>query len=190
MVLEPEVVGESEVLAKHYVRELIRENFRHPVTGKIYDRSMLRVSARPVIIFPVTPDKKIIAIHQFRHAAKETVIEIPGGNPKGDQTDIEVASAELKEETGYESSRWQLLCPKMWWDPDSVRVHYSGYLAADCIKTREPQPSKNEHIEVEIFGLNEWLDMIWEGKILDSKTIVLTMLALPYLGLAITGDFA
>lgn len=191
MIVEPESVGEPVVLAKHYIRELVVENFRHPRSGEIYTRSLFNVSnARPVMIFPITPDRKVITLHQFRHGAKTVVIEIPGGNPKANQTDLDAAKSELREETGYESSQWQLICPKMWWEPDSLRVQYSGYLAADCVKTAEPRPSKNEHIQVEIFTIKKWLEMIWNGDIHDSKTIVLTMLALPYLGLAITGDLA
>lgn len=186
MVKVPRSVGEPTVLARHYIRELVTEDFVHPKTAETYTRSMFYVKSRPVIIFPVTSKKEVIFIRQYRHAAKEILAEIPGGNPKGEQTEIETLKSEFREETGYAPGRIIQLCPAMWWEPDSLRAQYSSYLATDCVKIGEPQPSKMEYIvEVGTVAIEKWLEMIWAGVVLDSKTIVLTMLALPHLGMEI-----
>ncbi len=183
----PVRVGEPKVLLSLYRKEFITEDFFNPKTGETYTYALIRagIGIHPVIVFPVTMDKKVIATRQFRHAAKDVLIELPGGNPKGNQTDVEIVESELKEETGYAPGRIVQLCPAMWWEPDGLRLQYGCYLATDCVKVGKLQLDDIEYIEAETFDLRQWIEMIWEGKIIDSKTIVLTMLALPHLGISL-----
>ena len=60
-----------------------------------------------VNIIPVTKDKKIILIKQYRHGIREIVTEIPGGVIEKEDSSPEVAARrELLEETGYTSDRF------------------------------------------------------------------------------------
>lgn len=189
MLETPKSIGEPVVLASRYGKELIAEDFKHPRTGETYTYILNHMpKARPVMVFPLTVDRRVIYLRQFRHAAKEVLIEIPGGNPKDGQAPIDVASAELMEETGYAPGKLQSIGPAMWWEPDVLRVQYNCYLATDCIKIGEPQLDEYEYIEADTVPLEKWIEMIGAKMITDSKTIVLTMLALPYLGVTLKYD--
>jgi ADP-ribose pyrophosphatase len=54
-----------------------------------------------VIVFPVTTDKKILLIRQYRHGLQRICLDYPGGTVDEGLTVIEAARAELLEETGY-----------------------------------------------------------------------------------------
>ena len=61
-----------------------------------------------VNIVPLTPDRDVVMIRQYRHGSREVTLEIPGGAV--DETDpAEAAKRELAEETGYESASITLL---------------------------------------------------------------------------------
>lgn len=135
-----------------------------------------------IIIFALTEDKKVIAVLQFRFAAKEKMIEVPGGLFDGKESPQEVARRELLEETGYISDDITSLAPlPIWFEPASVRTPFLPYLARNCRRVRHWQAQDGEHCEVRTFSLDDWVTFIKEGKILDAKTIVATFLALQYL---------
>ncbi|MBN2418476.1 MAG: NUDIX hydrolase, partial [Deltaproteobacteria bacterium] len=54
-----------------------------------------------VNIIPVTKDKEIVLIRQYRHGVGDIILEIPGGIVEEDDTPLGAAVRELKEETGY-----------------------------------------------------------------------------------------
>lgn len=63
-----------------------------------------------VNIIPVTSEKKVVMVEQFRHGIERVTLEIPGGEV--DATDANTgaaASRELLEETGYVSDELILL---------------------------------------------------------------------------------
>ena len=70
-----------------------------------------------VVLVPVTDDREIVLVEQFRKPVGKFVIELPAGlvgdhgNP--DEPVLEAARRELEEETGYEAAHFELLmeCP-------------------------------------------------------------------------------
>lgn len=53
------------------------------------------------VIIPVTPDKKIITLKQYRYTINDFGLEIPAGAVDSGETPEQTARRELKEETGY-----------------------------------------------------------------------------------------
>ena len=53
------------------------------------------------VIIPVTPDRKIITIRQYRYTVNSFGLEIPAGAVDADETPEQAARRELEEETGY-----------------------------------------------------------------------------------------
>lgn len=56
-----------------------------------------------VNIIPITPEKEIIMVRQFRHGIDEQSLETPGGIIDPGLTPLEAAIRELSEETAYHS---------------------------------------------------------------------------------------
>ena len=138
-----------------------------------------------VNIVPVTLDKKVLLIRQYRHAAGEHMVEIPGGttDPKpaadgavdindkgvtwGNEDILDAAKRELLEETGYESQNWRYLGyhfpnPAL----QSNRMH--TFLALDCKKVAELNLDPFEEIEVMPVSIEECIEIFQQGKIQHS----------------------
>ncbi len=132
-----------------------------------------------VNVVPVTPEKKIVLIRQYRHANQSITIEIPGGSmhPNTSETPLDEAKRELIEETGYDSDEFILV---MSHDPNPAlqnnKMH--TFLALNCIKKQEPQMDPFEDIETFEASLKEVQEMIKNGTIKHSLILASLMLGL------------
>lgn len=144
---------------------------------------VFEIHPRPaVIVAAVTGEDKIVLVRQYRHAADQEIIEVPGGLPEGDERPEETARRELKEETGYAPGSITRLTEKpVWFEPASVRTPFWPCLARDCRRLENWQPDQSEPNEVLTIPLTEWVQHIQRGEVLDAKSIVTTYLALPRL---------
>lgn len=145
---------------------------------------VFETAVRPVVlVFALTPDKKVIAVRQYRYAAEQEMIEVPGGVSDEGERPEEAARRELEEETGFVAgSIIPLTKGAIWLDPASVRTPFLPYLARECRASGARQPVADEECEVIIFPWEEWIAQIQRGEILDAKTIAITYLALPHVG--------
>jgi 8-oxo-dGTP pyrophosphatase MutT (NUDIX family) len=135
---------------------------------------------------PITADKKVLAIRQFRHGANNILIELPGGNKHPKESRLNAAKRELLEETGFCAKKISVLKPgKIWFDPSVLTSYYFPCLAIDCYPISNPQLDTTECIETITIPINEWLDMIYAGLITDNKTLATTFLSLPHIGIRV-----
>ncbi len=178
----------DEVLIRSYGKRIIKRYFNDP-DGKKREFILWGGKVTPVIILPVTSDKKIIAIEVFRRAANKYLIEIPGGNPKKGEG-IEVCGRrELLDETGYVADEIVNLGPVLWFDPASCFTPFVPLLALNCQKIQKQELEETEKTEIKpplLIESTEWLKMIDRGEIRDSKTITITFLALHRLRKVVT----
>lgn len=121
-------------------------------------------------VVPVTSDGKILMVRQYRNALDRATLEIPAGKlDSPDESRVECAHRELEEETGYSSEKLEYL----------MSVNTTVALCNELIEiyvATDLQPSKqrldeDEFIDVEAYGLDELCQMIYEGKLCDSKTV-------------------
>ena len=81
----------------------------NPRTGKEHDFYVLD-SVNWVNVIALTPDRKLVMIHQYRHGSGTVELEIPGGMMDPHETNPVVAAIrELREETGYEGENARVL---------------------------------------------------------------------------------
>lgn len=188
----PMQVGEDKILAKNdWGKALVQRLYENPEKGKppreytIFTYKEGKV--RPSIFMAVTADRNVIAVRQFREAANEVILEVPGGNPKAGQTAEDVVRAELREETGYAGGTIINLAPQgpIWIEPSSFSTPMLPFLVTGCVKAGEQELDETENMEVEIFRLSEWIAMCLDGRVRDNKTLAITLLALPHLGINI-----
>ncbi len=125
-------------------------------------------------VVPVTDDGKLLMVRQFRNALNRETLEIPAGKlDDPNEPKIECAYRELEEETGYASGDLELLL--------SLRTTVAFcnekidiYVAKNLVKTQQ-HLDEDEYLNVGAYTLTELEELIFDGKIQDSKTIAALM---------------
>ncbi|MBQ3105817.1 MAG: NUDIX hydrolase [Lachnospiraceae bacterium] len=125
-------------------------------------------------VVPVTEDGRILMVRQFRNALDRETWEIPaGGLESPDEPTINAAARELAEETGYRSEDLELLI--------TIRTTVAFcnekidiYVARD-LKAGSQHLDEDEFIGVKAMTVEELTDMIYSGRIEDSKTVAAIM---------------
>ena len=121
-------------------------------------------------VIPVMDDGKILMVKQYRNALERYTLEIPAGKlDDPDEEGIVCASRELKEETGYSSDdlEWLLtIRTTVAFCDERIEV----FVARNLIPG-EQHLDEDEFVDVKAYKLEELKEMIFEGKIQDSKTM-------------------
>ncbi len=121
-------------------------------------------------VIPVREDGKILMVRQYRNALERETLEIPAGKLDAPgEPGIQCAARELEEETGYRSDRLERLLTlrtTVAFCDERIEI----FLARDLIPSKQ-HLDENEYVEVEAYTLDELKQMIFGGKIEDSKTI-------------------
>ena len=137
-----------------------------PRTNASHDFYVLE-SADWVNVIPVTPEKEIVLIRQYRHGLREVTLEIPGGLVEDSDSSLEAARRELREETGYEAAEMVLL-GRVHPNPAFLNNVCMTYLARDVYPVGGQEQDDKEDIEVLLEPLEKIPDLIREGHISHS----------------------
>lgn len=121
-------------------------------------------------VIPVTDEGEILMVRQYRNALDRFTLEIPAGKlDSPDEPTLDCATRELEEETGFKAGKMEFLL--------SVNTtvafcdeHIDIYLARDLIPSHQ-HLDEDEVIQVERWKLADLEELIYAGKITDSKTI-------------------
>lgn len=119
----------------------------------------------------VREDGKLLMVRQWRNALDRYTLEIPaGGRNSIDEPTESAAIRELEEETGYIAGDVQFLL-SIYTTVAFCNEKIDIYLARN-LKRRESQHlDEDEFIDVKACDLDELVQMIYDGKIEDSKTV-------------------
>ena len=119
---------------------------------------------------PVMDDGRLLMVRQYRNALERDTLEIPAGKLDDPQEEgIVCASRELEEETGYRSENleWMLtIRTTVAFCDERIEV----FVARDLIPSKQ-HLDEDEFVDVKAYELEELKQMIFEGKIQDSKTM-------------------
>lgn len=125
-------------------------------------------------VVPVTDDGKILMVRQYRNALDRYTLEVPaGGLNSSEETTGIAAGRELEEETGYRTDNLEFLV-SIYTTVAFCNEKIDIYVAKNLIKSQQ-NLDEDEFINVEAYGIEELIQMIYEGKIQDSKTICAIM---------------
>ena len=118
-------------------------------------------------VIPLTPDRQVLLVRQYRFGVEEFSLEIPGGMCDPGEDPLRTAQRELREETGYEARE---MIELGWVHPNPAvqtnRCH--SYLARDVVRVGDPQPDPNEQLELVSVPLDEVHELLATGKITHS----------------------
>ena len=123
-------------------------------------------------VIPVMDDGRIIMVRQYRNAIDSYTLEIPAGGLNGADEPTKIAAhRELEEETGYytdiENVEFLLtLYTTVAFCNEKIDI----YVARNLRKTQQ-HLDDDEFIDVEVYTPDELSQMVFDGKIVDAKTI-------------------
>ena len=125
-------------------------------------------------VLPIDDEGKVLTVTQYRGAIDDIMIEIPAGGRDSVEEDFAVCAArELEEETGFRAGSLEHLV-----DVHTAAAYTSEkiavYVAKDLIPSRQ-HLDEDEFVDIRRYTFEELNDMIFSGKITDSKTIAAVM---------------
>ena len=165
-----------------YVRFAVRKDKCVSPEGKLIDPFYVYEFPEWVTAVALTEDNRVVLEKQYRHAAGEVCIELPGGCVDDTDNNLEGAVArELLEETGYSFSTYEYL-GKISANPSTNSNWMHMFLAKGGKKIKEQQLDGNEEIIVELYTIDELKNLVDEHKIIQAMHVVCIMYALQKMG--------
>lgn len=121
-------------------------------------------------VIPVFPDQQILLVRQYRYPIGQVTLEVPAGKLDSPEEDpLTCAKRELSEETGYEADRLKKLSVL------ATTVGFSNELihmyVAEGLKPGGQHPDEDEFIHVVRMPLQQAVELVWDGRIFDAKTV-------------------
>lgn len=169
-------LGEYKILETEtiYTHKLLKLNIQKIKTPKDKIVNWINISHKgAVAILPIDEDGNILLIKQYRNNALGYVYEIPAGCIEKGEDPLETAKRELEEETGYKCNKIKKMFsffPAI--GTSDEKIHF--YIAKDLIKT-STNFDEDEIIETYKFKIDNIIEMIDTGKIVDGKLITAVM---------------
>lgn len=134
-----------------------------------------------VNIVPITPEKEVVFVKQYRFGINDITLEVPAGTlDLGEHSPESAAKRELLEETGY-SSQELIHLGKVAVNPAIQNNYCHFYLAEDVTLVGEQDLDLTEDIKVELVKLADIDDLIFNGSINHSLVVLALLYTKEYL---------
>lgn len=126
-------------------------------------------------VIPVLEDGRIVLVHQYRNSVEKYTWEIPAGGLNGrEEPTILAARRELQEETGFTTDKELEFLIRIHTTVAFCNEKIDIYVATD-LKEGVQHLDEDEYLDVKAFTVDEIKEMIYSGKMTDSKTIAAIM---------------
>ena len=159
----------SQFNESYYIFNIRTDRASSPRTNMAHDFYILE-SKDWVNVIPLTPQKEVVLIRQYRHGIRDITLEIPGGILERKDSPKEAAQRELREETGYQESDIILL-GDVHPNPAFLNNRCYTFLARDVFMAGKQEQDEKEDIEVLLRPLDEIPRLIREGEITHSLVL-------------------
>lgn len=148
--------------------------------GRVMPRYYVMEFLDWVNVIAVSPEGQMIMVQQYRHAAAETFLELPGGSTDPGETPAAAAARELKEETGFVAEQW-IDCGFHFPNPALQNNRMHTFLALGCTRVAKPQLDPFEDLITVIVPATEVYEQWAGGKMKHSLIVASLALGQRYL---------
>jgi ADP-ribose pyrophosphatase len=162
-------VTKSDVVFRGKVFDIKLEEIEYNKTGNKGKREVVLHPGGAVVV-PVTSDRNIIFVRQYRYPFDTIMTELPAGKLDKGEDPLKCASRELTEETGYSSGNIREL-GKIFTSPGFCNEVLHIYSATDLTPGEHAREEGEEGMEIIELSLSEAEEKIRTGEIVDAKTI-------------------
>lgn len=161
---------ESKILARYPVFDLRKDIQVSPRTGLELSAYILETRDW-VNIVPITSDRQLVMVKQYRFGIERVTLEIPGGlSDPSDASMQNAARRELLEETGYETD--DIVSLGLCHPNPAIQNNVCHlFLARNVVLTSKQNLDDGEDIEVELVPFGNIHRLIREGKITHSLVL-------------------
>ena len=127
-----------------------------------------------VCALTITKEGKLVLIRQFRKAIGDYLFEIPAGKLEAGEAPNEAIRREIREETGYNVEKVDYVTsfytsPGFSDEKCYVYFAFVGEKGETCF-------DEDEYIDIFEYSLEHLIQMIFDGEIVDAKTISAVLL--------------
>ncbi len=125
-----------------------------------------------VNVIAVTHDAQLVMVEQYRHGTGTIELEVPGGViESGDSSPISTGQRELREETGYEGERAQLI-GRIFPNPAIMSNSCFTVLVANCQLRHPVEFDQSEDIVTRLVPVADLPGLVASGKIHHALVVV------------------
>ena len=132
------------------------------------------VFADVALVVALTTGGEILFARQYKHGAREILIELPGGYLDEGEAPLAAAQRELLEETGYAGRDWRSLGSYLGNPTKERGSQFHLYLVTNAACVAEPRGDATEEIEVLAVPVRE----VYSERFLAGLRVLGTRLAL------------
>lgn len=121
-------------------------------------------------VLPITAEGQVALVRQYRHAAAQYAWEIPAGLCEPGEDPACCAARELAEETGYRAGELRFLTSfysSLGFCTEQIHLYLARQLSPGPLDLDE-----DEEVELALYSLEEALAMVFDGRLIDAKTMV------------------
>lgn len=122
-----------------------------------------------VIMLPIDSQGNLWFVRQYRHAARQNLLELPAGTRDGDEPYEVCAAREIREETGMAAGKLEKV-GEFYLAPGYSTEFMVVFLATD-LKPDPLEADADEFLQVERIPLKQALEMAGRGEVPDAKSL-------------------
>lgn len=149
--------------------------YRDQVTldnGMNVTREVVRHMGAAAVV-PMTENGEVILVRQYRYAVGREMLEIPAGLLEPGESMESCAARETEEETGFKPMELTHLFD--YYSSPGYCTECVGIFAARNLVPTRQHLDPDEDVEVRLLPLEEAIDKIRNGEIIDGKTVAALM---------------
>lgn len=121
-------------------------------------------------VVPFLDKETVVMVRQYRHPVGEVTLELPAGKIDPRESILTCVKRELAEETGFSARKITPLI--RYWPTPSFADEVLHLFVATGLMAGSVNTDEDEFLEVVHLPFKKAVELVRQGKILDSKTVI------------------